>query len=125
MTLQPILPIRGGNTIPYHSLIGNVEFNHVNFTYPTRADHQVLTDFSLNVNGGRMVALVGPSGSGKSIDVHCSFSVQKLTTCLLARFLRVIYFTVEKNFFVRTGFTVIHCSIATNILEFIAHSRLI
>jgi len=65
MTLKPLLPISGGHIIPYHSLIGNVEFKEVNFTYPTRANHQVLTDFSLNIKGGRMVALVGLSGSGK------------------------------------------------------------
>ena len=69
MELRPVLPIEGGNTIPYHSLIGDVEFKNVDFTYPTRVDHQVLTDFSLNVKGGRMVALVGPSGSGKSSDM--------------------------------------------------------
>ena len=67
MTLKPSLPIKGGNIIPYHSLIGNVEFRQVNFTYPTRANHQVLTDFTLNIKGGQMVALVGHSGSGKYI----------------------------------------------------------
>jgi ATP-binding cassette, subfamily B (MDR/TAP), member 8 len=76
MELRPVLPIKGGNTIPYHSLIGDVEFKNVDFTYPTRADHQVLIDFSLNVKGGRMVALVGPSGSGKLSDASFSCLVE-------------------------------------------------
>lgn len=45
---------------------GEISFEHVSFTYPGRADHPALTDFSLEVHPGETVALVGPSGAGKS-----------------------------------------------------------
>jgi ATP-binding cassette subfamily B protein len=45
---------------------GEVEFEHVSFSYPGREDAPALTDFSLRVRPGETVALVGPSGGGKS-----------------------------------------------------------
>jgi len=47
-------------------LSGEVKFNHVSFSYPTRKDVTVLTDISFEVSRGELVALVGPSGAGKS-----------------------------------------------------------
>ncbi|HQR56364.1 MAG TPA: ABC transporter transmembrane domain-containing protein [Burkholderiaceae bacterium] len=41
-------------------------FDSVSFSYPSRPQHAVLTDFSLTVESGQTVALVGPSGAGKS-----------------------------------------------------------
>ena len=43
-----------------------IEFQKVDFHYPTRQEEQVLKNFSLKVNPGETVALVGGSGSGKS-----------------------------------------------------------
>ncbi|KAH6827067.1 P-glycoprotein 11 [Perilla frutescens var. hirtella] len=45
---------------------GEIEFRHVNFSYPTRSHIQILKDLSLTVSSGKVVALVGESGSGKS-----------------------------------------------------------
>jgi ATP-binding cassette subfamily B protein len=45
---------------------GEVELDHVEFTYPTRPDAPVLQGLSLQVRPGEVVALVGPSGGGKS-----------------------------------------------------------
>ncbi|XP_019193180.1 PREDICTED: ABC transporter B family member 19-like [Ipomoea nil] len=44
----------------------DVEFKMVKFAYPSRPDVSVLSNFSLKIKGGNMVALVGTSGSGKS-----------------------------------------------------------
>jgi ABC transporter fused permease/ATP-binding protein len=45
---------------------GAISFEHVNFSYPTRADIAVLKDFSIALKPGEVVAVVGPSGAGKS-----------------------------------------------------------
>lgn len=43
-----------------------IQFDHVNFTYPSRPDYLALNDLSFHVKQGEKVALVGPSGAGKS-----------------------------------------------------------
>ncbi|RCV15411.1 hypothetical protein SETIT_3G054200v2 [Setaria italica] len=45
---------------------GDIEFREVHFSYPTRPDEQIFRGFSLAVQSGTTVALVGQSGSGKS-----------------------------------------------------------
>ncbi len=45
---------------------GNVRFENVAFTYPSRKEIQVLKNITLTANKGETVAIVGPSGSGKS-----------------------------------------------------------
>lgn len=47
-------------------VLGEVEFNHVEFVYPSRPESVILNDFCLKVPSGKTVALVGGSGSGKS-----------------------------------------------------------
>ncbi len=51
---------------PQYSLKGNVRFEHVAFSYPSRKDIVVLKDLSLTADNGEQVAIVGPSGAGKS-----------------------------------------------------------
>jgi len=45
---------------------GQIAFDNVTFSYPTRLDTQALANFSLTVSPGETVAVVGPSGAGKS-----------------------------------------------------------
>ena len=46
--------------------VGTLEFDHVEFHYPTRPDAPALHDFSLAIRPRETVAIVGPSGAGKS-----------------------------------------------------------
>lgn len=48
------------------NVYGSIELRNVDFCYPTRPEVLVLSNFSLKVNGGQTVAVVGVSGSGKS-----------------------------------------------------------
>ncbi len=47
-------------------ITGNVTFNRVSFSYPTRKDVTVLKNITFDARQGQQVALVGPSGAGKS-----------------------------------------------------------
>lgn len=46
--------------------LGSLEFQSVEFRYPTRPDDKALHDLSLAIARGETVAVVGPSGAGKS-----------------------------------------------------------
>uniref|UniRef100_A0A3B4FZA1 Antigen peptide transporter 2-like n=1 Tax=Pundamilia nyererei TaxID=303518 RepID=A0A3B4FZA1_9CICH len=50
-------------------LRGHISFRSLNFTYPANPNKTVLQDFSLELKPGQMMALVGPSGEGKSTCV--------------------------------------------------------
>jgi ATP-binding cassette subfamily B protein len=52
---------------------GTIEFDHVDFTYED--EKPVLSDFSLKVELGEMIALVGPTGGGKTtiVNLLCRF----------------------------------------------------
>ncbi|MGI9057999.1 MAG: ABC transporter ATP-binding protein [Ktedonobacteraceae bacterium] len=52
------------NAVPLPSLEGQVVFEHVGFSY--NKDSVVLSDLSMALQAGQMVALVGPSGAGKT-----------------------------------------------------------
>jgi ATP-binding cassette, subfamily B (MDR/TAP), member 10 len=47
-------------------LKGDIRFDNLSFSYPTRNEQSILNDFNLTIPGGKVLAIVGPSGSGKS-----------------------------------------------------------
>lgn len=47
---------------------GNVTLDHVNFSY--RPDQSLIEDFNLNVEPGQRVAIVGPTGCGKTTIIN-------------------------------------------------------
>jgi ATP-binding cassette subfamily B protein len=62
---QPVLKGTTATEIPAVTA-GKIVFEHVSFHYPTRPLPPALQDLSFTVNAGAVVALVGPSGVGKS-----------------------------------------------------------
>ncbi|KAF2133841.1 P-loop containing nucleoside triphosphate hydrolase protein [Dothidotthia symphoricarpi CBS 119687] len=65
---SPIDPETDKGDIP-ERLVGNLEFKDLKHIYPSRPDTVVLQDFNLSVPSGKVIALVGASGSGKSTIV--------------------------------------------------------
>ena len=49
---------------------GTVSFEHVRFSYPDTPDKIVIKDFSAEVHPGQKVAIVGPTGAGKTTMVN-------------------------------------------------------
>lgn len=49
---------------------GEVEFDHVRFAYPDTPDKTVIKDFSAKIKPGQKVAIVGPTGAGKTTMVN-------------------------------------------------------
>ena len=54
------------NPLPLPSTGEGIEFERVNFAYPSRPETLALKNFSLRIRPGEHVALVGPSGAGKT-----------------------------------------------------------
>lgn len=55
--------IKNNQNISSLKLKGNVSFNHVGFSYPSRKEITVLSDVSFQATFGQKIALVGPSGA--------------------------------------------------------------
>ena len=70
--LMELLATRSDIAVPAHPTplpeppVGAVAFDNVTFRYPTRPERPALDRFSLAVAPGETVALVGPSGAGKT-----------------------------------------------------------
>ena len=56
---------KGGGRVPA-SASGRVQFENVSFRYPSRPGVEVLRDLDLVIEPGEFLAIVGPSGMGKS-----------------------------------------------------------
>jgi len=63
----------GNDLIDIKDLRGNIEFKGVSFSYASRDNEgktKVIKDLSFNIEEGRTVAFVGPSGGGKTTLCH-------------------------------------------------------
>lgn len=70
---SPIDGLSSAGTRPEQAPRGRIELQGVQFAYPTRQDVQVCRDYNLVIEPGELVALVGPSGSGKVRLIHFIF----------------------------------------------------
>uniref|UniRef100_A0A0D9W6B3 Multidrug resistance protein n=1 Tax=Leersia perrieri TaxID=77586 RepID=A0A0D9W6B3_9ORYZ len=64
--MLPPLEAEGKKGATMEVIRGDIVFNDVYFSYPSRPDTRVLNGFSLTISEGATVGLVGGSGSGKS-----------------------------------------------------------
>ena len=55
------------NPIKLNNVLGNVEFKHVSFGYDE--DNIIIHDFNAKVKAGQKIAIVGPTGAGKTTMV--------------------------------------------------------
>lgn len=80
----------GGGSMDITMGRGVVEFDHVEFSFPTRAQVKALKDICFSVESGKTLAIVGQSGSGKSAilqlierfyDINCNPCI--INICLI------------------------------------------
>ena len=65
MDTEPEITDRS-NAVSLERAKGNIEFRNVGFKYPDEDNKYVLRNINLNVHAGDSIALVGPSGGGKT-----------------------------------------------------------
>ena len=64
------LPDETGKRTALTDVRGEVEFDHVRFSYPNDPDKIIIKDFSAHIRPGQKVAIVGPTGAGKTTLVN-------------------------------------------------------
>ena len=64
------LPEETGKRSAPQEVRGEVDFEHVRFSYPNNPGKTIIEDFSAHVEPGQKVAIVGPTGAGKTTLVN-------------------------------------------------------
>lgn len=64
------MPDESDKTAELTCVKGNVEFKDVRFAYPDTPDKIIIKNFSASVKSGQKVAIVGPTGAGKTTMVN-------------------------------------------------------
>ena len=64
------LPEEPGKLDRPEEVRGEVEFEHVRFAYPDSPEKVIIKDFSAHIQPGQKVAIVGPTGAGKTTLVN-------------------------------------------------------
>ena len=69
LDMESEVKIEDGDLEPLQNFQGEIKYDGVHFSYPTRKDLPVLKGINLEIHPGQKIALVGSSGSGKSTIV--------------------------------------------------------
>ncbi len=63
--------------LPNEKAKGKIEFRHVKFGY--NSDKEIIKDFNVKVNPGEKIAIVGPTGAGKTTMVNLLMKFYEIT----------------------------------------------
>lgn len=77
--------------------IGSIDIHDVHFAYPSRKEMLILKGFSLSIPAGKVVALVGSSGCGKSTIMSLItrfYDPLKGTTKMCINCLKTMHFSI-------------------------------
>ena len=66
------------STFSAEAVKGHIKFHNLSFAYPNRPDVQVLNNLNFEVQQGHNIALVGPSGAGKTTLASILFGFYKI-----------------------------------------------
>ena len=66
------------STFSADAVNGHIKFHNLSFAYPSRPDVQVLNNLNFEVQQGHNIALVGPSGAGKTTLASILFGFYKI-----------------------------------------------
>ena len=66
------------STFSADAVNGHIKFHNLSFAYPSRPDVQVLNNLNFEVQQGHNIALVGPSGAGKTTLASILFGIYKI-----------------------------------------------
>ena len=79
LNTQSEVDLENHPTITPRKVAGNIEFKNIHFTYPTRPDIPILKGIDIKIAAGQKVALVGPSGVGKSTIIQLLLQFYKIS----------------------------------------------